>query len=258
MAIVNAVNRAIKILKLLTTENELTLTEISDILDIPKSSAYDILQTLTAEGMVAVKDEYRKVYSLGLASFEIGSAYIARINVHFIAHTYLEELMKKHHTTSFLAIPDLEKGMIVYIEKVEPADINRATVKLGTRKGMYHNSLGKALLASYSEQQLQSIIEQSMLIPKTSRTIINYEALIDNLNLTRKRGYAVDNREDNDNIFCIGSPVFNNKGIAVAAISLSFLYFDIKDRDIEQIGQDVKNTALQISKQLGYTKDTLF
>jgi len=258
MVIVNSINRAIKILKLLRENKEMTFTEINNSLKFPKSSTYDILDTLLKAGLIVQGDQYKKAYSLGLVSFEIGSAYLSTITVNKLAHPYMEELMNKYKTTTFLAVPNEGGDMIVYIKKVEPTTMNRATVSLGTRRGIYNTSLGKALLASYPMEVVEKKITKLELVPKTENTITDTHALLKDILTTKERGYAIDNREDNQNIFCLGAPILNGESKPVAAISLSFLYFDVRGKDIREIGKAVNATALKISKKLGYAEDNLF
>jgi DNA-binding IclR family transcriptional regulator len=257
MALVNAVYRAAQILKLLAKRKGMTLTEISTYLDIPKSSAFDIVSTLKKEGFIKIDNQELKRYSLGIASFEVGSAYLSQINLTSLVRPYLKDLMKEFETTAFLAVED--QGKIVYLDKIEPSTTARTTLSLGTRQDMYHTALGKALLACHSEEEVKQIIgEESLMKLKTERTITNYLELLKELEITRKRGYAIDNREGNNNVYCLAALLLNDKSDPVAAISLSFLYYEIRDKDMEIVARRIKDTALKISEKLGYQASVVF
>lgn len=257
MAKVNTVYRAAKILKLLAKKKGMTLTEICAKLQIPKSSAFDILSTLKEEGFVKIEDDRLRTYSLGISSFEVGSAYLSQIDLVSLTRPYLENLMNEFKTTTFLAVED--EGQIVYLNKAEPFTATRTTLPLGSRRGMYHTALGKALLACYTEDKVKEIIgDESKLEAKTQRTITTFHELLKDLEFTRKRGYAIDNREDHDNVFCLAAPIFKDNNEAVAAISLSFLYYEINNYDKEAVANRLVSAALEISRRLGYRNSNIY
>jgi len=246
----NTVYKAIKILKLLSNNKNMTVTEVSNKLNIPKSSIYDIIQTLTEEGFTMVKDNKLKTYALGLSVYQIGISYLSQIDLYSTVHTYLEKLMLKYNTTTFYAVEKNNK--IVYIDKVEPNSSMRTTVPLGTIKDTYSTALGKAILSTYSEEKILEIIDNgSLLKQKTKNTIVSVSDLIEELQITRSRGYSIDNGEDNENVFCIAAPIFDNKGQTAGAISISFLLYEIKDINIEDVSRKVLSAAIEISKKIG-------
>jgi len=179
--------------------------------------------------------------------------------MNFIAlvQPYLEILAYEFKTTAFLVVED--KGEIVYLDKFEPSTTMRATLPLGSRQSIHSTSLGKALLACYPIDKVKQLIgDESALVPKTKRTITSYGQLIKELKITKQRGYAIDNRENNDNVYCLGVPILNDKNQPIAAISLSFLYYEVKNYNIKIVANKLRNVALEISRKLGYKGDTLY
>jgi len=249
----NTVNKAIKILKLLSNKKDMTVTEISNELIIPKSSVYDIVKTLTEEDFTMIKNEKLKTYCLGLSVYQVGISYLSQANMYSIVHDYLEKLMLEYNTTTFYAVEKNNK--IVYIDKLEPASSMRTTVPLGTTRDMYCTALGKAILSTYSKEKILEIINNGVLLKqKTKDTITNVFDLMEDLLITRSRGYSVDNGEDSDNVFCIAAPIFNDKGKTAGAISISFLYYQKKDIDIIELSEKVVSTANEISMRMGGKK----
>ena len=76
------------------------------------------------------------------------------------------------------------------------------------------------------------------------------DALIENINIVRSRGFALDEREVEEHMECVGVPVFNEKRECIGAISASSLYK--KDEDYIALGNTLKERAFKISKSLGY------
>ena len=82
-----------------------------------------------------------------------------------------------------------------------------------------------------------------------------YPVAVSYTHLVKQQGYAVDNREDTLFQICVAAPIFNHNKKIIAAISLVNSYS--KQLDIEELSKFVKNSALQISKELGYVEEKI-
>ncbi len=243
----NSVIRSIKILKLLSKKQRLSLSEISDILNIPKSACYYILKSLEKENFIVFRKDLSKNYELGLSVYEVGVSYLESISNYSIIHTSLEGLSNEYNTTAFLAVED--QGEIVYIDKVEQMDTIQMTTKLGRRRNMHHTALGKSILSTHSEEEVRQILKNNIK-PITQKTVTDFNELMEDLKYIKERGYAIDDRETNINILCVGAAILNKQFKPFGAISLSFLYDEAKTKDLDEIGKRVKSVADQISEKL--------
>ena len=86
---------------------------------------------------------------------------------------------------------------------------------------------------------------------KTAHTITDSASLLRELATVRRRGYAVDDEEDAEGVFCVGSAVADHGGHCVGAISVTGLKLDLPPWRIEQLGQTVRDHAARISAELG-------
>ena len=86
--------------------------------------------------------------------------------------------------------------------------------------------------------------------PITKRTITSPDEFKSELELTRQRGYSLDDREGGDNLLCIGAPIFDHSGKVISSISASGFYR--KDIDLDYEVSVVKQAAHMISTRLGY------
>ncbi|MDR1613072.1 MAG: IclR family transcriptional regulator [Planctomycetota bacterium] len=251
------IKRALDVLRLLKDrQTPLTITQIGAYLKIPRTSAFDIINTLYQEGFIEPGNETEKAYVLGLKSFEIGAAYLQNNDLSPTTRPYLEKLMLLSHATAFLAI---ESGLqLVYLDKVEFPSAVRTSAQLGSRNDMYCSGLGKALLATYPEEKVRMIFSKTEIKKITENTIVSYAALLDDLQKTRSRGYAVDDREASPEVFCIAAPIYDSTNNSIAAISLSILYSKLTDELIEKYSKNIIDSALQISKKFGYMERKLF
>ena len=128
--------RAIDILELLSKSKEgYTLTQLSTVLDSPKSSIFDIMKTLVFKNMV-LEDNQSGVtrYKIGLQSFLIGSSYINDIDLVNIARNDLIDFANKMQATTFMAI--LDDNMVTYIYKYESERSIITTANIGTRRSI--------------------------------------------------------------------------------------------------------------------------
>lgn len=251
------IKRTLDTLQLLKDRQDpLTITQISSSLGIPRSSAFDIVSTLYEEGYIELGDNAQKTYVLGLKTFEIGAAYLQNNDLLPTTRPYLEKLMRMSQATAFLAIED--NGQLVYLDKVEAPTAIRTSAQLGSRNSMYCAGLGKALLATYPDQRVKEIFEKTEIIRLTDNTITDYTALSDDLSRIRSRGYAIDDREASPEVFCIAAPVFDSFGKGVAAISLAILYSNLNEKLIKKYSASITDSALQISKKLGYIRQRLY
>ena len=97
--------------------------------------------------------------------------------------------------------------------------------------------------------------EEKDLTKRTGNTITDFNQLKEHLKLVRKQGYAVDDEENERGIRCVGAPIFNEAGRAVAAISVSGPAFRVTKKSVqEKLKKEVMETALRISQRLGFRK----
>ena len=197
--------RTIQILELVAEHaNGLTMSEIANELDIPVTSVNDIVKALMEMGMLDLIDTRGKAYSIGLKAFYIGNAYISNTSLIDRAKPIVEELGALLNKTVFLGTH--ANGKVTYLYKHEAPGLLIATCAIGSQTTMHNTALGKSILA-YDLDAL-ALVQQKPLKQKTKNTITEFEELYSEIEQVRERGYAIDNREHNEHLFCIGAPIF--------------------------------------------------
>ncbi|HWR45688.1 IclR family transcriptional regulator [Sporomusa sp.] len=251
-------SRTVDILNLLAKSTKpLTQIEISEALALPKSSTYELIYTLLKKGVLEFDNEDLKTFKLSLKVFEIGMTILEKTDFYGISRPFLEDLSAKTGETVFLAIEN--NGMIVYVDREEKNSSITTVPGAGTRRPMYSTGLGKALLATYSDQRVKEIWEMTGKTTKyTKNTICNYNDLIKDLRQTRERGYAIDNREMEDEIFCVAAPIYGRAEKAVGVLSVASIYLKMDVKRVELFGKMTMETALAISKRIGFRKDSIY
>ncbi len=241
--------RSVEILKLVSKRPDgITLDEICEALKMPKTSAYDIVVTLAETGMIHVAKGQRQVYTIGLTAYRIGISYTNHMDVLATLEPELKVFAREIGKTVFYGV--LAGHEVVYLCKSEPENPIITTATVGSKNPVYCTSLGKAILAYVDADTRQKIMDRIHFRQKTPRTILSREALSEELEKVREKGYALDAREVEDHMECVGAPVFDQEGRVLGAISASSLYKP--QEDYEKLGAAVKEKAAALSKVLGY------
>lgn len=242
------VERAMEILQFVSQKNEgVTIQEIADKLQIPKSSAFVIVKTLLSERYIEPMRYNEKRYKIGIKLYTLGMRYVSEMNIVDLCSMYLNPLADKYHKTAFVGV--LEGTSIVYIYKYSGEGVVLAACALGSRKEVHATALGKAILAFSTPEERRAILDSIELLPVTERTITSRPVLEEELSLTRTRGFSRDIKENESVTICCGAPIFDYTGHCIAAISLSDIYTHNIDEDA--VAKDLVRAAAQISQGLG-------
>lgn len=241
--------RTVEILKLVSKSPEgITLDDICVSLELPKTSAYDIVTTLVEMGMVKVDRGQRQRYTIGLTAYRIGINYTNNLDFIGVIEPELKSFAKTLGKTVFFGVRSDHD--VVYICKAEPENPIITTATVGTKNPMYCTSLGKAILAFCDEETREMVLGRIRFRPKTARTITDREAFMEELAQVRALGYGVDDREMEEHMKCVGAPVFGADGSLLGAISVSSLYKP--EEDYDRLGKLVSQKAQEVSKILGF------
>jgi DNA-binding IclR family transcriptional regulator len=234
-----------------------SLAEICRELDLPKSSAFELVYTLSSKGFLELADDQLKTFKLGMKLFQVGVSFLTNTSLHREARPVMEELMRLTGHTVLMA--GEHEGRIVYLEKIEPpAEIVRIDAQLGSSNPMHCTGLGKALLAAYRDEKVRRLTGGDRMIPKTLYSIQHYAELIEELDRIRDRGYAIDDRESEINVFCISAPVYDRLHQPIAAISVRCFAATVDAAEISKVSKLVTQSALLISNKLGFLGSKLY
>jgi DNA-binding IclR family transcriptional regulator len=248
--LINSIIRACNILKCLSKDKtHLKISELARELQLDRSTTYRILLSLEKCGFVE-KDKKTGEYSLGVAVFETGNTYLRRMDLIQISKPIMADLALKVQETVHLAV--LSDTEIVYVDKVDSPRTLGVMSKIGQRAPVYCTALGKILLAHQPKDELSRIIGEIKLKPFTKNTITSKKRLIQELKVIREKGYALDQREYEEDVECIGAPIRNHLGDAIAALSISGPQRKINTPLEKQFISQVIEAASLVSSKMGY------
>ena len=248
--IVQSVNRSLDILEILSQNiNGMGLTEIGSKIGLHKSTVHRLLGTLIYKGYV-VQDMYSNKYKITLKLYELGVRKIASSSILEISRPYTKALMESLNEVVHLVIHD--KNDIIYIDKVEADNTIRMASTIGRRSPLYCTSVGKAMMAYMTGEEIREIWENSKIEKLTENTITDYNKFLEEVKKIREKGYAEDDEENELGVRCIGAPIFNHKGEVEGAISISGPTIRVTKDKVEVFSEKVKKYAMLISRELGY------
>jgi len=241
------IDRALDVLCAFTTRDELGVSELARILDLPKSAIHRAIETLTARGFL--EQSVNRRYRLGLKVLELGNVCRLRMELVNVSQPILRDLSVQANCNSHLAKLDgLEVVDLLRTEYPAPLRIARSPM---LRRPAHCTALGKALLA-YGDPRLIDEVVAAGLPRLTQYTITKPERFRAELQRIRKRGYAVDNEEFYAGRRCLAAPVFDESGQAVAAISITNMITEITEDRVDGFARMVVESARRISAHFGY------
>jgi len=243
------VAKAFSIIEILAscTEAGISLTALSAALNMPKSTAHRYLATLL-ELRLAERNGVDR-FRLGTKVIELAGSFLASSDLRKESAATLDEIAEKSGETIHLAVPS--GAEVVYIAKVESRHTLGMFSHIGARLPMHCTALGKSILAFSGAERLRDVLSEP---PKsrTPNTITSERALREELDHIRSKGYAIDNEENEIGIRCVGAPIIDYTGMAIAAMSISGPC-DRMDRErCMQLGPLLREATMKISRRKGF------
>jgi len=252
---VPAVDRATEVLEILASSREgISLAELTARTGVPKSSLFRILATLEHRQYVT-QDHERKKFALGLKLWELSNAKLEKIDLVTVASKHMKWLAHETHESIFLAI--LDRGEVIYLQRMESPATVKAVTKLGWRAPVHCTATGQVLIAFLPDHEIDTILQSQALCSFNKNTITNVNQLKKKLKQIRAAGFAVADGEYNADLLCISAPIRDRSKSVIAALTVAMLsHISDKDKKVARVAQLLKKAGDSISKELGYSSDT--
>lgn len=228
--------------------NGVTLTELSKEVNLHKSTVHRFLATLISLDYVEQNkdDSYQLTYKL----LDIMSSKLDAIDYRSATHELMVKLCVDVNEVIHMVVPD---GIhVVYIDKIEADNPITMSSRVGMRSPMIYTSVGKAILSAKSNDEIRQIWDETPKEIRAKNTIRDFDKFMEEIEDVRSGKIAVDNEENEEDIYCIGTSIHNNLGDVVGAISISEPVFRMRKKLQENIQDKLLDTASEISKIIGY------
>lgn len=248
---VKSAERVLKIFELLEQcPGGMTNKEISETMNFAPSSTIALLQTMAENGYLLVDEQKR--YSLGGKLVSLGNIAASRFDIGRMATPYLRHLMRTLEETCFLGV--LSGDEIVYIAKEMCERTINTNAQIGSRKPVYCTGLGKAFLSFLPPEESRDLMKDFEFKKYTHNTVADVDELRRQLQGFRMQGFAVDDQEIEEGLWCLAVPVYDGYHRMAAAISVSGPKERMMDKK-ELIKKEMIKAGKQLSRELGYQKE---
>ena len=226
------------------TTPALTVTEISHQLELPKSTAHNLLRTLKHFGFVT-QEPKGKIYRLGHKIFELSELFSRNTQLVSYAMPHLRRLAEQTKETVKLGIPSGD-GVLV-IAAIESSYMLHTRGDEGRRALLYCTGLGKAWLSTLPDEEMREVVTNGGLKLLTSRTITTIDRLEQEIAKIRACGYAIDREENEEGVCCVAACALDPYGRARAVISVSGPSSRITRNRISKLAALVMDTTRALS-----------
>src|ERR1700687_5315153 len=246
---VQSVDRALLIIETLAEDDEgYRLSDLSVRTGLSTSTVHRLLATLERRRFVQF-DRYGSKWHIGAQSFAVGATFARRRNFVAQAMPYSRKLRDQTRETANLAVVDDET--IIVLTRMESREIMRSLTKVGGRVAMVASGAGKAVLATYSDEDVNAIIHRQGMPRLTEKSVVRPSELFKELQAIRRQGYAVDDEEARVGLRCVAAVVYNDCGEPLAAISVSGMTNRVTDDRVPLLGKTVREVAAELTAALG-------
>lgn len=252
---ISAVVRALKVLKLFDRNHQsLSLTEISAMSGLTKSSALRIMESLESEGFVKRVEDTKK-YKLGLELYLISNEGYAFSSLRNAAEPVIKKAVDETGLVGHLGI--MEDDKVLFISRIGP-DANYDSYSIIATVGgvvPYHcTGIGKVLLAFSDPETQERLLSNCAYEKYTPHTITSREKLEKELVKIRTQGYGINREEHEQYVTCLTYPVYNYRNKIIAAVSLTGLTQVMEAKDPEFLHQTMRRLTQELQRECGHCK----
>ena len=216
----------------------------------PRPTVHRIVAALLAERLL-VEVQGGNGLALGPRLIQLASRSWGRSDMRLLAVDELKRLRDLTGETVHLAVPN--GSSMVYIEKLESPSAVRMASRIGTSVALHSTAVGKAYLAALPAGALEPLLKGLAFRRYTEHTLMDKTALRRELQLTRERGWSVDNEENEAGIYCFGGAIRGHRGMPVAAISVSTLLYRQKEDPVQAYVRPLLEACAAISERIADT-----
>ena len=224
-----------------------TLSEVAELTGLTRATVRRMLLTLAELGYVRRNG---RLFSLTPKVLDLGYSFLSSFQVLELAQGPMERLVEAVKESSSLSI--LDGSDIVYVARVPTTRIMTISLALGSRLPAYPTSMGRVLMASRPDSEIEDYIARTTFEPLTRYTTTDKDEFRAILHKTRDQGYALVDQELEEGVRSVAAPIHNSRGEVLAAMNVS-CHATRADmtRLREEFLPQLLATAQEVSKQAG-------
>ncbi len=244
--LVPGLERGLRLLQLFRPGRpQLGAPDIARELDLPRTTAFRLLQTLQA--LEFVERGANGAFRLGPAVLRLGFEFLASQDIAEHGREIVERLARESGASSQLAIRDGRE--LVVVLKKNPSATFASNVQVGTRMPAHATVVGRLLLQDADLRALYPEARLKQYTAHTPRTLAELERLIAQ---DRARGYAVSESAYESGISAVAAPVRNHERRVMAALSVIVPQPRLEPKRRDQLIRKAVAAGAALSRRLSY------
>ncbi|MGP4026837.1 IclR family transcriptional regulator [Actinomadura sp. 3N407] len=247
MSQVPAARRALAVLRLLASApGPLPASAMARSLGLPRSSTYHLLTAMAEDGFVTYIPEERR-WGLGVAAFEIGSAYLRHEPLERLARPLLRRLVD--HLGEIAQLGVLHGPETLYLLKEQPPRHATLVTDVGVRMPAHLTASGRSMLAHLPAAQVRALFPRTF-IDRTGRGPSSLSELRRVLSEDARRGWSAEDGHITEGFASIAACAFDHTGHPTAAITVTFRREDHPPETWPALATPIRATAAFLTTRL--------
>ena len=250
MANAPAASQALTVLRLLARHTEpVPASAIARDLNLPRSSIYHLLNVLADQGFVVHLPEERR-YGLGIAAFELGSAYTRQAPLQRLARQPMVRLVDATKHNAHLAV--LHGRDVLYVIEERAPGRPPLVTDVGVRLPSQLTASGLAMLASLPPQQVRALFpSRDAFVQRHGVGPTTLSGLRTLLSRARRDGFATEDGTVTPDFASVAAPVLDHTGHPVAGIAVTYPAAEVSENQRDAIAEHVVQTARDLTRRIG-------
>lgn len=241
------VSRALSILRSFDRDRrELGVTEIGEMLGLPKTIVFRLIQTLRQHDFLEQNPQTLK-YRIGIGAFEVGNLFKGS-TFEAEAGPLMRRLVDATGYTAQLAV--LHEVDMVIIARMEGHGPLRYGVSVGERRPLHSSAVGKAALSALPDGRVETLLDRARLERRTPNTITDRRRLAAQLAEIRVQGYAVNWEEHTAGVASVAAPVASARDHTVGALALAFPASPDARKTLQRVCEQVREAAQALAARI--------
>jgi DNA-binding IclR family transcriptional regulator len=217
--------------------------QVANVLGVHKSTASRLMRSLVAHGYAVPNPRSARGFRLGPAVQVHQRLTLRERRLRELAHPFLEELAEATGECAHAAVAAGDCALV--IDDVEADHPLRGVAGEGRHVPLHCTSAGKCLLA-FGLAEIPSGLPA-----RTARTITDEDVLRAQLAEIERRGWALDDEENQGGVRCISAPIFDGRGQAIGCVGIDGPAAHLTARRLDALAGRVTGTAQRLSTSLG-------
>nr|WP_276561962.1 IclR family transcriptional regulator [Brevibacillus halotolerans] len=239
--------KALDLLSLFLTHPHLTLAQLVELTDKPKTSVHRMVGSLEEMGFLRKDEEGR--YALGLTFLQYGQLVSDRLDIRQIALPWMNQLREEMGEAVHLIMKD---GLdAIYVEKLDTKHPVRLYTKVGRRSPLYAGACSRIILAFLPDIEVEEYLENVRFERIAKGTITNGKELLKKLEESRQNYYTISYSELENETVSVAAPIFDHRGKLIAGLSVAGPEVRFQPDKLPLLIKETMETAERISRALG-------